>query len=170
MPARRWRWLMVEDEREASGGEYASRCAPCGVMHACIGETGQQPVRLLGIVVYVSCSCWSWRASTLPQPHGDTHTLDIWTSCDDHKVHGARSHSVAVWRFGRHWRMSPQCYQLIPLTTRRAACTVRCFIYTPQYTSLGLTAASGLKNTLGLALRQGFFACTHAHVHVASFH
>ena len=25
-------------EREASGGEYASRCALCGVMHACIGD------------------------------------------------------------------------------------------------------------------------------------
>ena len=62
-------------EREASGGEYASRCAPCGVMHACIGDraaTGEAArYRCLRVVLVLVVAC----ASTLPQPHGDTHTF-----------------------------------------------------------------------------------------------
>ena len=65
-------------EREASGGEYASRCAPCGVMHACIGDraaTGEAArCRCLRVVLVLVVAC----ASTLPAHtvHG-TCNMDI---------------------------------------------------------------------------------------------
>ena len=107
-------------EREASGGEYASRCAPCGVMHACIGDraaTGEAAryrcVRVV-LVLFVACATVAPCHSRMAM-----YTLDIWTCCD-YIIHGARSHSVAVWRLGRHWRRSPQCYQLIPCAVQNA--------------------------------------------------
>ena len=72
-------------EREASGGEYPSRCAPCGVMHACIGDraaTGEAAryrcVRVV-LVLFVACATVAPCHSRMAM-----YTLDIWTCCDYH--------------------------------------------------------------------------------------
>ena len=149
-------------EREASGGEYASRCAPCGVMHACIGDraaTGEAAryrcVRVV-LVLVVACAIVAplataaWRC---------THTLDIWTCCD---YHTRRPISLR----GRMaiWSSLENVASVLSIDT--TPCRVhRPLLYkVPQYTSL---AASGLKNTL--ALRQGSFACCFLSLNFESF-
>ena len=75
-------------------------------MRACIGDrtaTGEAArCRCLRVVLVLVVAC----ASTLPahcaryMQHGH---LDIWPSARSRWPRCARSRSVAVWRFGRHW-------------------------------------------------------------------